>query len=115
VSELPISQTRVHGDLVFTAGQVGSAADGSVPAEFGAQAELALESLARRLEEAGASIASVLKSNVFVVRAEDIAAMNEIYARHFSAPWPVRSTIVTALARPELLFEIEVVAARVEG
>lgn len=113
MSELPISQYRLHGDLVFSAGQVGSDADGSVPPDFGAQAELALGSLRRCLEGAGASMASVLKSNVFVVRAEDIAEMNAIYARHFSPPWPARSTIVTALARPELLFEIEVVAERV--
>jgi 2-iminobutanoate/2-iminopropanoate deaminase len=112
MATLPISQTRICGDLVFTSGQIGFDTDGSVPAEFGRQVELAIESLRTQLEEAGATLASVAKVTNFVVRRDDVAEMNEIYARYFEAPFPARSTIVTDLVAPEFLFEIEAVAVR---
>lgn len=108
----PISQTRTVGELVFTSGQIGFDADGTVPADFARQAELAIESLRLQLEEAGASLATVVKVTNFVVRREDIATMNEIYSRYFEEPYPARSTILTDLVAPEFLFEIEAVAVR---
>ncbi len=115
MSSLPISQTRSAGELVFTSGQIGFDADGTVPAEFGRQVELAIESLRTQLEAAGASLASVLKVTNFVVDRADVPEMNEIYARYFEAPFPARSTIVTDLVAEEFLFEIEAVAHRVEA
>lgn len=113
MSPLPLSQTRSAGELIFTSGQIGFDADGRVPAEFDRQAELAIEALRTQLEEAGASLRSVLKVTVFVVNRDDVPRMNEIYARYFEVPYPTRSTIVTELVSPEFLFEIEAVAYRV--
>jgi 2-iminobutanoate/2-iminopropanoate deaminase len=112
MSTLPISQTRVCGDLVFTSGQIGFDADDGVPAEFGRQVELAIEALRIQLEAAGASLESVLKVTNFVVNRDDVAEMNEIYASYFSAPYPTRSTVIVDLVAPEFLFEIEAVAER---
>lgn len=112
VASIPLSQHRNHGDLIFTAGQIGLEPDGSVADGFGRQMQLAMESLTARLEEAGGSLASVLKVTIFLVDRGDFAEMNEIYARYFDDPFPARSTIITELALPGLLFEIEVVAER---
>jgi len=62
------------------------------------------------LADAGAALADVVKTTVFVTDQGHVAAMNEVYAEHFSPPWPTRSTLVTGLALPGLLFEIEAVA-----
>lgn len=107
---LPISQTRRVGELIFTSGQIGFEEDGSVPAEFGRQVELAIESLRAELETVGASLATVVKVTNFVVRLDDVEEMNAIYGRYFEEPFPARSTVVTDLVSPEFLFEIEAVA-----
>lgn len=107
----PLSPSRTAADLVFTSGQIGVEPDGTVPADFHRQAELALQALRDVLAEAGASLGDVVKTTVFVTDAADVAAMNEVYTAHFGPPLPARSTIVTELALPGLLFEIEAVAA----
>ena len=108
----PLTQYRTHGDLVFTSGQIGLLPDGAVPDDFDAQAHLAIQALKRQLEAAGASFETTIKTTVFITRHEDFGAMNQIYTEYFSHPWPARSTLVTGLALPALLFEIEAVAYR---
>jgi 2-iminobutanoate/2-iminopropanoate deaminase len=73
---------------------------------------LAIENLRDHLEAAGASLSSVVKTTVFLTRQSDFAAMNEIYSSYFQQPWPARSTVVAGMVRPELLFEIDAIAAR---
>jgi 2-iminobutanoate/2-iminopropanoate deaminase len=109
LSSSPLSAAMISGGLVHTSGQVGRA--GGVLADgFEAQMRAALANLDAVLDAAGSSRALVLKTFVFLTRREDFAAMNAIYAEHFAAPYPARSTIVCALAQEELLFEIEAVA-----
>lgn len=109
---VPLSPARTHDSLVLTSGQIGREADGSIPADFARQAELAIDALAEALAEAGASLETVLKATLYITDAADFAAMNEIYARRFSEPWPARTTLVSALAHPALRFEIEAIARR---
>lgn len=109
---IPLSPHRIHGDAVYVSGQIGAESDGTVPDDFERQTHLAMQALRAQLEAAGASFATVLKTTVFIVRREDFAAMNRIYTEYFAEPFPSRSTLVTDLALPELLFEIEAVAHR---
>jgi len=109
--QLPLSPHRSAGDLIFVSGQIGIEDDGAVPTDFRRQAELGTLALQAVLAEAGASLADVVKTTVFVTDQAHVATMNEVYAEHFSLPWPTRSTLVTGLALPGLLFEIEAVAA----
>ena len=109
--ELPLSPVRTHGDLVFVSGQVGIEADGTIPGQFARQAELAIAALLAALARAGAGPDDLLKTTVYLVRPEDVTEMNQIYARFFSSdPWPARTTLVSGLARPGLLFEIDAIA-----
>lgn len=107
----PLSPVRVHGDLVLVSGQVGLEADGRVPGGFDRQMRRAVDALRAVLEGAGSSLEAVLKTTVVIVRTEDFAAMNALYAELFSPPWPARTTLVAGLALPGLLFEIEATAA----
>lgn len=110
---VPFSPVRVGVGTIHVSGQVGSdPATGEVPADFEGQMRLALANLERALESAGGARSTVLKTTVFLTRAEDFAAMNRIYAEVFAPPHPARSTIVCQLVRPELHFEIDAVAAR---
>ena len=64
------------------------------------------------LDEAGASLRHLVKVNVLLTRASDVAAMNVLYASAFGpAPYPARTTcVVAALPDPKMLIEIECVA-----
>jgi len=116
LSTSPLSAATVTGGLVHTSGQVGRHHEsGEVPEEFEAQMRLALANLDLVLETAGAARQSVLKTVVFLVRREDFAVMNRLYAEHFAQPWPARSTIICQLAHESLRFEIEAVAELVSS
>lgn len=108
---IPLSHHRSHSGWIFTSGQIGRDTDGNIPPDFAAQTRLAIENLRDHLQAAGATLSSVVKTTVFLTRQSDFAAMNEIYASYFGQPWPARSTIVTGMVRPELLFEIDAIAA----
>ncbi|MGJ4925008.1 RidA family protein [Bradyrhizobium sp. HKCCYLRH2060] len=103
--------TRV-GDLVFISGIPGFDADGNLPTEFEAQFANVVTNFARVLTEGGAAIRDLVKVNVLLTRASDVAAMNRLYAASFGpAPYPARTTcVVAALPDPKMLIEIEGVA-----
>jgi 2-iminobutanoate/2-iminopropanoate deaminase len=108
----PYSQAMVHGDLVYTAGQIpldplsGEMTGGDVAA----QSERALQNLAAILEAAGSSLQRVVKTTVFLIDMDDFAAMNEVYARHFGEHRPARSTVAAARLPRDARVEIEAVA-----
>lgn len=106
----PLSPARTHAGVVYTSGQVGIAPDGGVPKDFAGQFGVAIGNLRGVLADAGASLESVLKTTVFLVDRSHTDEMNRLYAEAFPEPRPARSTIVTQLVRPDLLFEIEAVA-----
>ena len=65
------------------------------------------------LDEAGSSFGDLVKVNVLLTRASDVATMNALYAGAFGPqPYPARTTcVVQALPSPAMLIEIEGVAA----
>lgn len=107
----PYSQGIRAGGFIFTSGQVGAEpSDGAMVDGVAAQADRALRNLAAVLAEAGSSLERVVKTTIFLVDMNDFATVNEVYARHLSAPFPARSTVaVTALPKGALV-EIEMVA-----
>jgi 2-iminobutanoate/2-iminopropanoate deaminase len=110
--KLPISSAVIAGDFVFVSGHVGDDPDsGETPDGFEAQAVLALENIRRALEAAGTSMENVLKTTVYLTNVGDFASLNDVYRRYFPSEPPARTTIgVAALARPNLLIEIEGIA-----
>lgn len=100
-------------ELVFVAGQVGMRADGTVPAAFAAQAELAFDNLRKCLAAHGLGVDAVVKLSVFLLPGQDFAALRGARERCFGAHRPASTTVyVPALASPALLVEVEAVAAK---
>ncbi|HEY9381874.1 MAG TPA: RidA family protein [Gemmatimonadales bacterium] len=113
----PYSQAVIHGELIFTAGQIAldPASMEIVSGGIQEQTERVLSNLAAVLEAAGSDLSRVLKTTVFLQSMADFTAMNEVYARRFGAHRPARSTVAAAGLPRNVLVEIEVVAARAEG
>ena len=112
----PYSQAIRTGGFVFTAGQVGAEpSDGALADGVAAQADRALRNLAAVLAEAGSSLERVVKTTIFLTDMADFAAVNEVYARHLSPPYPARSTITVKALPKGALVEIEMVALVGDG
>ena len=112
----PYSQAIRSGDLVFTAGQIGlDPATGELLDGVAEQAERALRNLTAILDAAGTSVERVVKTTVFLADMADFATVNEVYARHFSSPFPARSTVAVAGLPKGALVEIEAVALGAEA
>ncbi len=108
----PYSPVVAAGDLVFTAGQVAMDPAGAIVAGGVAeQTEQVLRNVAACMAAAGCSMDDVVKTTVFLDDLADFPAFNEIYARHFTRPYPARTTVQAGLA-PGVLVEIEAVARR---
>ena len=107
----PYSQGVRASGFVFTSGQIGAdPSDGAMVDGVAAQADRALRNLAAVLAEAGSSLERVVKTTIFLTDMNDFAAVNEVYARHLSAPFPARSTIAVKALPKGALVEIEMVA-----
>ncbi len=109
----PYSQATVAGGFVFTAGQIALDPVTGVLVGDGvaAQTERVFRNLTAILEAAGASLASVVKTTVFLNDMNDFGEMNEVYARFFGDHRPARSTVEAARLPKDALVEIECVAA----
>ena len=113
VKSPPLSFAAGVGDLLFISGIPGFDANGALPDGFEAQFANVVINIKRVLDEAGATFRDVVKFNVLLTRAADVATMNKLYAEAFGpAPYPARTTcVVQALPDPKMLIEIEGVAA----
>jgi 2-iminobutanoate/2-iminopropanoate deaminase len=112
----PYSQGIRAGALVFTAGQVGAdPASGTLADGVAAQADRALRNLAAVLDAAGSSLDRVVKTTIFLVDVADFATVNEVYASHFSTPYPARSTVTVKALPKDALVEIEAIAIAPDG
>lgn len=107
----PYSQAIVHGDIVFTSGQIPiNPATGNVEAEgIIAQTEQVMKNLGQVLDASGASFESAIKTTCFLADMADFAAFNEVYARYFTEK-PARSCVAVKTLPKGVLVEVEVVA-----
>ena len=109
----PYSQGIVTGNLVFLAGQTGLVGDTGKLAEGGIKGQTVqiLENIKAVLAAKNLTFDNVVKTTVFLTDINDFATMNEIYAQHFKAPYPARSTVAVAALPKNACVEIECVAA----
>ena len=109
----PYSQAVMMNDALFVSGQLGIEAEtGNFGEGFEAQANLVFANLKAILEAAGMSFRDVVKVSVFLKDMNDFTALNEIYARNFSAPFPAREAIQVARLPKDGLGEISVIAIK---
>ena len=101
--------------FVFASGSLGIDLAGGDFASGGieGQTRQALKNLEQVLLAGGASLASVVKTTVFMVDMADFARMNAIYAEFFPESPPARSTVQVAALPKNAAVEIEAIALRV--
>ena len=99
--------------LAVHLGHPGFDENGKLPDDFEAQFGFVVRNIKRVLDEAGAGFRDLVKVNVLLTRASDVAPMNALYASAFGPPpYPARTTcVVKALPNPAMLIEIECVAS----
>ena len=111
----PYSQAIDSGTgLVFVSGQLPlNPATGTFP-EGGIkeQTRQSLLNAKAILEAAGLGLGNVVKTTVFLASMADFAAMNEVYAQFFTAPFPARSAVAVKTLPKDALVEIECIAAK---
>ena len=109
----PYSQAVLAGDFLYVSGQlpldpVSGAMAGDTAAE---QAEQSIRNLSAILEAAGMTLDDVVKTTVLLADIADFAAVNEVYAKHFTgAVLPARAAFAVRDLPKGAKVEIELVA-----
>ena len=110
----PYSQAIEANGLVITSGQlpIDPATGEFAPGGIKEQTRQSLTNAKAILEEAGISMANVMKTTVFLSDMNNFAAMNEVYAEFFSEPFPARSAMAVKTLPKNALVEVECIAAK---
>lgn len=102
------SQATVCDGVVEVAGQVGMAADFSVPDDIRVQARNAFTNLKNVLEAAGSDLGHVMHLTQYFTSIADVRAVDEVFAEFFPDNYPARTVVqVVALVMPQLKLEVQ--------
>lgn len=106
----PYSQAIRAGNFLFASGQLGlDPATGELQQGIEAQTRQALANMQAVLAEAGATVADVVKTTIFLADMADFAVVNRIYGEVFGHEPPARSTVQVAALPKNGLVEIEMI------
>jgi len=110
----PYSHAVESGDLIFLSGQtpIDSQTGKLVEGDITNQTEQCFKNLFNVLEATGLTPDDVEKVNVFLTDMSNFAAMNEVYSKQFSSPYPARTTIGVASLPLGAQVEIEMIARK---
>lgn len=108
----PYSPALKVGNLLFLSGSIPlDPVSGQIVAgDITAQATRVMENIKALLAAAGADFSNVARTTVFMVDLGEFAAMNEVYASYFAAPYPARSTVQVVKLPKDVRVEIDVIA-----
>ena len=117
----PPAATYVHGlevppnaRLLFVAGQTGMRPDGSVPGSIEEQSDQVWRNISAILAEGGMGIGDLVKVTSFVTKAENLKQYGAVRDKYLGDHRPTTTLLViSGLARPEYLVEVEAIAAKV--
>ena len=113
-NDLP--QAVVAGNTVYLRGQVGQDFDTGESVAVGdaaGQADRAMANVAQLLEECGARLEDICKATVYLTDIRHREPVYRVLGRRLTGVYPVfTGLVVSALARPEWLVEVTVVAVR---
>jgi 2-iminobutanoate/2-iminopropanoate deaminase len=108
----PYSPALKAGNMVFLSGSIpldpvsGQLVEGGITE----QTTRVMENIKALLAAAGADFNNVVRTTVFMIDLGEFAAMNEIYASYFTAPYPARSTVQVVKLPRDVRVEIDVIA-----
>ncbi|HZP49467.1 MAG TPA: Rid family detoxifying hydrolase [Vicinamibacterales bacterium] len=107
----PFSQAIDAGGFIYFSGQVGQdpTTGKLVAGGIAAETDRIFQNLSAVLEAAGKGFDDVVRVGVFLTSMSDYAAMNGIYAKYFSQPFPARTAIGAAALPLGACVEIDLV------
>ena len=110
----PYSQAIQAGNTIYVSGQlpIDPATGAFAGDDITAQTRQSLTNMKNILIEAGTDMSAVVKTTVLLANIADFAAMNEVYAEFFTAPFPARAAFQVACLPKNALVEIECVAVK---
>lgn len=109
----PFSAARAAGNFIYLSGALPTGRDGAiVEGDIKAQTARTLDNLAAVLKAQGCSLERAASVTVYLRRAADFAAMNEVYARYWPNDPPARTTVMAPPVLAAALVEISLVAVR---
>lgn len=110
----PYSQAVEAGGFLFVSGQIPLEPASGQMVEGGIEVQTArvLDNLQTILTAAGASLADVVKTTVYIKDMGDFARVNEVYARYFAKDCPARVCVAVSDLPKGALVEIDVIAVR---
>jgi reactive intermediate/imine deaminase len=109
----PYSQAVRVGDLLFVSGQIpldpatGQIVDGDVRA----QTERVFKNIAAIVEAAGGTMDQIVRVGVFLTDLSDFAAMNDVFGKQFTAPFPARATVQVSRLPRDVKVEIDAIVS----
>ena len=108
----PFSPAIRAGDTLYLSGQVAQdpATGKLIAGDVAAQTERIFRNIEATLQAAKLSLENVVKVNVYLTDMTNYAAMNEVFGRQFSAPYPARTTVAVVALPLGGLVELEVIA-----
>jgi 2-iminobutanoate/2-iminopropanoate deaminase len=111
--DLPFSTAVRGGGLLYFSGQVGHdpATGELIDGDIAQQTEQVLRNVAAALAAAGKSLDDVVRVGVYLTDMSQFAAMNEVYRRHFTEPYPARTAIGVAALPLGAAVEMDVVVS----
>lgn len=110
----PYSQAVVSGNMLFVSGQIpidpqtGAFVEGAIKE----QTEQVFKNLEAIVTTARFAMADVVSCTVYLRSMNDFAAMNEVYAKHFTTDYPSRATVEVARLPKDALVEISCIAVK---
>jgi len=112
-SSAPLSQAIRYGDTLYVSGNVPVDPDSGelVEGGIGPQTEQVLENIQAVLRATGTSMDNVVRAGVFMTDMDSFGQMNEVYREYMSEPFPARTAVKAEMANPDILVEIDVIAA----
>ncbi|HTD61520.1 MAG TPA: Rid family detoxifying hydrolase [Gemmatimonadaceae bacterium] len=108
----PFSPAIRAGDTLYLSGQVAQdpATGKLIAGDVAAQTERIFRNIEATLQAAQLTLENVIKVNVYLTDMTNYAAMNEVFGRQFSAPYPARTTVAVVALPLGGLVELEVIA-----
>ena len=108
----PFSPAIRAGDTLYLSGQVAQdpATGKLISGDVAAQTERIFRNIEATLAAAKLSLENVIKVNVYLTDMTNYAAMNEVFGRQFSAPYPARTAVAVVALPLGALVELEVIA-----
>ena len=109
-AHVPLSPAVRAGDFVYISGQVPAGANGSIMVGgIEEQTKQVMENVKAALALAGAELADVVKTTVWLEDARDFGAFNKVYGSYFESDPPARTTVESRLM-VDIKIEVEAVA-----